>query len=604
MKRGEKKGQLALFIIIAIILIIVGIFAYILLKPKEKPKYPEEISKIENSYLNCLSNIATRAKNIAMQKGGYIYDKPMEPEGLYLGNNLNFMGENIPYWIYYDSNGQIKIEKPSLENIEKEIAIFIKENLEICDEVLNSYNISYKKNVKSIDVKIKEKGIDIIAYIDLIIKKENKVNVIREHKFFVKTNLKTLYRNAEKIYEYEKNTKFLENYTLDIITLYGKTTGFEIQCYPLIFDKEEIKKNITDGLMINMERIKFLGNYFKLKKEENKYFLNKVNIDEGVAVNIIYSNLFPTKIDIYSDKTNGLLKFDPIGIQEGINLLGFCYVPYHLVYDVKFPVLFILSKDNEIFKFPLVVVIEKNGIKDILEENESIKTKEICSKTFTNAEIYVYDKYNKKIDADLYIKCIDTTCYLGKTKDGYLKTQVPECVNAIVIASSPGYKENKIITDTNYDVNINIFLEKLHEKQIKTELMEKETALIFFEGEISDVAYYPEKNKVKISEGKYNVSVYVFKEKNITIDKESEICYDVPVFLWIKRKKCEKIEKASFDKVLIGGGVGEFYFSEDDLDNYNIIKIDFERFEEPDDIEDIQKNYEFLKFSKIKIELK
>lgn len=601
MKRGEKKAQLALVFIIAIIIVTAGILAYFLLKPKEKPKYPEEILKVEESYIKCLTDIGERAKNILMQKGGYIYDKSSEAEGLYLGNNLNFMGEDIAYWIYYDSSGIIKTQNPSLEDMENEISKFIEDNLDICDSVFDEYNVSYIKNVKKIEVKIRSNKIEVTAYIDLVIKKENKANLIREHKFFIKSNLKQLYENAIRIYEYEKSKRFLENYTIDIISLYGKTTGFEIQCYPLIFDKEELKRNITDGLIVNIERIKFNGNYFKFR-EGHKYFINRIDIDDGISVNLLYSKLFPTKIDIYAEEKNNLLKFDPIGNQEGLNLINFCYVPYHIVYDVKFPVLFILRKDDEIFKFPLVVVIERNGIKEILMENESIKTKGICNAAIKNAEIYVYDSENKKIDgADVYIKCLDANCYLGKTKNGYLKAKVPQCINAFILVNAENYEENKIPINTNYDVNVNIFLDKLYEKEIKLNLNEKETVIILFEGKRNDVINYPERNKLYLSRGNYNITLYVFKDKEIIINEKSEICYDTPLFLWIKRKKCEEIDQITFDKVLIGGGKSEIYFDEEFLEDYKPIEIIFDRFDEPKNIEDIQKNYEFLKFSKIEI---
>ena len=600
-KRGGKgkKSQVALYVILALIIIAAGVAGYFLLKPKAKPKYPGSIIAIENSYVECLSNIVKKAKDIAMQKGGYIYDIPDEPEGIYIGNNLEFMGEKIPYWLYYDINGNVVEQKPNLKDIEKEIEKFILDNVENCDEVLKQYNISYEKKINRIDVKIKDDGIEVIAYIDLKLIEFGQSYLIKEHKLFIKSNLKKLYKNAEKIYEYEKQSRFLENYTFDIIALYGYTTGFELQCLPLIFNKEEIKENLVDGLTVNLERIKFAGNYYKLNKEVNKYFINNPEIDNGIFVNALYSKIFPTKIEIYGN--NGeLLKFDPIGNQPGLNVIGLCYVPYHLVYDVKYPILFTLSDGNEIFKFPIVVVIERNGVKEIIEENETIKTKEICNRAITNAKIFVYSNDAIPLDADIYFNCLDTTCYLGKTKDGYLETKVPECLNAFIIANTKSYAQGSLQTNTNYDFVANIFLNKLYEKEIILDLKEDEDAIITFDGPTNYAIDYKENNKVNLSEGNYSISVYVFKEKEITINKEGEICYDVSVFLSLTRKECQKIEPISFDKVVIGGGKINYYFDENKLKEGKI-KIYFERFDEPESIEGVEKNYELVELSKLNI---
>ena len=53
----------------------------------------------------------------------------------------------------------------------------------------------------------------------------------------------------------------------------------------------------------------------------------------------------------------------PIGTQPGLSAMKFCYAPYKFVYDMYFPVLIqVYSKDdaNEVFQFPVSVVINKN----------------------------------------------------------------------------------------------------------------------------------------------------------------------------------------------------------------------------------------------------
>ncbi len=491
LKEGKsKRAQISLFIIIAIIIVASAMLAYFLTKPKA-PKLPEDIKNIEESYLTCLEQLVFLAKNLGMQKGGYIYEKESSVGGIYFSNNLEFMGENIPYWLYYNANGIIEEQVPTISSIEKEISTYVKENALFCDEILKGYGIDFDRKINRIEVSIKDGEIEFNALIDLNIKKENSTYTIREHRGKIKSNLKKLYENAKAIYDFEKATRFLENYTFDVISLYAPTTGFELQCMPLTFNKEQIKEDIKNGLLVNIERIKFRGNYFSLANEENKYYINDLKIDDGINVNFIIPSR-QIKVDVYSDEQNGLIKFDPVGNQPGINQIGFCYVPYHLVYDVKYPLLILLNEKDEIFKFPLAVLIERNGIKEILHEKELIKAGIICNNAITEAIVYTYNQDDEPLEADVYFKCLDATCYIGKTEDGYLEAKVPECINGFIIARADGYAEDKMQVDSNYEFVANFFLNKLHETEIKIDLRDDENAVVFFEGENSYALNYPE----------------------------------------------------------------------------------------------------------------
>ncbi|MEM2932633.1 MAG: hypothetical protein QW622_00225 [Candidatus Pacearchaeota archaeon] len=595
-KRG-KKAQLTLFVVIAIIVISLALIGYFVIKPRIS-KLPKDIMTVEESYLKCLESIAKRGIEIAEEKGGYIYEIPSESEGIYFSNNLEFMGEKIPYWFYYNANGQAKEQVPSINFIASEISRYVKENIDFCDKILENYEVEFEKKPYRIDITIGNKRVDGKAFIDLKMTKGNNTYLIREHIFSVPSEIKLLYDNARAIYDYEKSSLFLENYTFDIISLYAPTTGFELQCVPLVFDKEKIKQDIFSGLKVNLERIKFRGDYFSLASEENKYYVNDLKISNGLYVNII-APLRPTKIEVYADEVGGLIKFDPVGNQLGISGIGFCYVPYHFVYDVKYPLLILVSNGNEVFKFPLTVVIERNGVKNLLEEKEVIGPR-ICNNAVTKSIINIFSEDGKSLDADVYFKCLDATCYLGQAKDGYLEANVPECVNGLIIARYTNYGESSLQLDTTSDFIASVYLKKLSNITLDLTLEPKENALVLFEGERSYVLNYPEQKEISLTEGKYKVTVYVFKEKSISLDGESEICYDVPVFFGLTRKQCTKLETLNFDKVVVGGGITEVNIDETMLARGKL-NIYFERFGEPKDVDEIGKNYDLIETSELKI---
>ena len=576
----KKRGQLAMYIIIAIIILALAISAYFLFKPKPKPK--AEIQKIEEGINLCLQDLLKKAKDLALQRGGYIY-LPEEKYSIYFSNNVEFMGEKIPYWLYYDGNYFEQVL--SKEEEEKQFERFIKENMFVCDKVIESYNLSYVKKIKDVDVRIRKNKIELEVDLDLRIKKERVVYSIEKLNTFINSNFGNLYENALRIYEHEKKKRFLENYTIDVISLYAPTTGFEMQCLPLVFNKNEIEKNIKDGLEVNLERIKFKGNYFS-PDEYTKYYLQDVDIDNNVNVNVIYLKDF-TDVKIYGEDF-----VEPIG-NFPVNV--FCYVPYHFVYDVKYPVIFVLSQNDEALKFPMAVIVERNGIKEIIGENETIKPKGICETKITKGKIYTYAD-NEKVDCDLYLKCLDAECFLGKSKDGYIEVKVPECLNAEIYCR--GYV-GSVFVNTNEDFILNLYLEKIYEKEIYVDISPEESAIVLFEGVTKQGIIYPEQKKVNLSRGQYNITVFVFKEKNILIEKEQEICYDVPSFFIFKTKRCEKIEGLEIDKVVVGGGKGSVWIEPKEIKR---ILIYSERFDEPKNLEEIQKNYEMVEDSEIRIE--
>jgi len=58
---------------------------------------------------------------------------------------------------------------------------------------------------------------------------------------------------------------------------------------------------------------------------------------------------------------------NPVGNQPGLGVLCFCYVPYHFVYNIGYPVLIQVYSGEEIFQFPVAVVVKGNKPREALD---------------------------------------------------------------------------------------------------------------------------------------------------------------------------------------------------------------------------------------------
>jgi len=117
-KRGSiKKGQVTLFVIIAII-IAAGIAAIFVYRSTSINKYPADINSLNQHIRDCLDLTAKDTLKLVGFGGGYIFP----PE-----NSLVTEEITVDYW--YDSGKNIA---PMLQDIEQEINSDVVFNLEYC----------------------------------------------------------------------------------------------------------------------------------------------------------------------------------------------------------------------------------------------------------------------------------------------------------------------------------------------------------------------------------------------------------------------------------------------------------------------------------------
>jgi hypothetical protein len=294
-------------------------------------------------------------------------------------SQLGFMGYGIPYWYYVSGNGIVREQVPSEEKMESQLNDFLEERVVNCDfSQFEEQGFEIEFNTEEIEVvtDIKENLIEVEVEHDISISFGETSWRGSRHSVEPDSSLGKFYNIASKIYQHHIDTMFLENYGVDILRLYAPVDGVEIGCAPKIWSVDSVRRGLIEALEANIPAIKVEGDYYSLRSPENKYFVNDIGESVDANVKFMYLREWPMKMEVWPSE-DGLLRADPVGLQQGLGMLGFCYVPYHHVYDLAFPVLIQVFAGREMFQFPVVVVIDKNkpreaedaeGLPDVVPE--------------------------------------------------------------------------------------------------------------------------------------------------------------------------------------------------------------------------------------------
>ncbi len=611
----NKRAQLSLFIILG--LIIVGaVVLFVVFREDFSISRPSESNPVYSNFYSCMENQIKIGIGILESRGGYINLPDFVPGSPYMpfSSVLNFMGTPIPYWYFISGNNLEKTQVPTKRYMEKELASFIENSVEKCKPKDNELmDFTLVSGGPKAEVNIKEGSVSVSLDMPLVLKKGNQSFEFREHSFKINSNLGSLYNSALKVYDFEQENLFLEKYSEDILRLYAPTDGVEMKCSPLVWKADDVFNNLQDAFASNIPLIK-PGK--KSGSVEEKYFY----LDEsfGNEVRFVVLKSWPYSFEVAPSK-GGLLIAEPIGNEPGLGVLGFCYVPYHFVYNIAYPVLVQVYKGEEVFQFPVAVVLRGNLPRNstIFSSMETPEIEDVCNYKNTPFVVNVMDYNFEPIeDAEVEFECLGVGCYIGKTnKEGVLDARFPQCVNGFIRVSKPGYASSELEVSTNQEGNATLFMKKEYPLEVELRLnntLTNRRAIIYFaSNDSSKTIFYPDNKFINLSKGQYEIQVMVFDNSSIDLPKVSyEKCVDVPRsglfgFFGMTEKKCFNVEvpKQIISDVLVGGGKQKTYIIENDLKN-NVIVLNVRKFGIPKSLEDIQKNYELVDVSKIGVSFK
>jgi len=620
----NKRGQVTIFIIIAIILVASVAAFFIVRNVITVVEVPANLEPAYNSLLACIEEDASVGISVLEAQGGYIDLPEFEPGSSYMpfSSQLNFLGNPIPYWYYVSGNNIQKEKVPTKTFMEEELGRFVSSQISNCvlDEWYGEgYTIIMDEEAEA-DVTINDADVSVILKMPLRLEKANDTVLVSRHEVVVESELGKLYDSAREIYDYEQETMFLENYAIDTLRLYAPVDGVELECSPLVWNADDVFSDLEEAIEANTLSLKVDNPGLTLANEEDKYFVVDVPVDNNVR--FINSRRWPHGFDVNPTENGGSAMIaKPIGNNPGMSMMGFCYVPYHFVYNVRYPVLVQVYSDYgiEVFQFPFAVVIEGNKPREALEVTATeIPKAELCEHMNTETQVNVFDSNLNSVEADISYQCFGEMCSIGTTsKDGSLVAMFPECINGYVLAKADGFKDTKqFVASTIYSQTIDVLMNRLFEQTVNLRVDGKdyngEAVIVFNTEDSSDTVLYPGQKTVDLSEGQYEVQVYIYKNGSIKLEETTqEQCMDVPQtgfggLFGLTEEKCFDITipAQEIESSLMGGGTQNHYILESELGSSSIIDINADSLPTPVTAEDLQKNYLLFEEKGLDIDLR
>jgi hypothetical protein len=598
LKRGNKRGQLTIFIILAILIVGVLVAFFMLKKEPAGAKVPQEFDPVYNQFLSCMEEDVRAGIEALEIQGGHIYLPEYEPgsRAYPFSSQLSFVGASIPYWYYVSGSGFQKSRVPSVEDMQSDLEKFLESRTPKCNfDTYYEQGISLILGEPKVKINIKDDKVILDLDMDFVAYKGEDRIVVKNHKIIVDSWLGSLYSSALKTYSYEQENLFLEKYGIDILNLYAPVNGVEFTCSPKIWEANAVFNDLEEAIELNTRALR--------SSKEIDYFSVDIPVDEGVNVRFINSRNWTRSFEVNPSKEN-IMMANPIGNQMGLGILGFCYVTYHFVYNVNYPVLVQVYKGDEIFQFPLAVVIRGNKEREPMEgtafESEEL---ELCKDKNTPTRVGVYNKEGQPVEANISFTCFEQRCNIGETAGGILTEYFPQCVNGFIIARADGYRENSLMYTSVNSGQVSLFLDKLYTLNLLLRVDGTKyngNALVnFVSDDFSESVSYPSQTQVDLSRGDYEIQVYVYRNSSLKLPETTiQQCVEVPRgtfggFFGLTKKECFDVEYPSqlITNALSAGGKQEYSIEEDYLKKSKTIEINVQSFPSPTTLQQIQENY-------------
>ncbi|HIH17648.1 MAG: hypothetical protein QT01_C0001G0055 [archaeon GW2011_AR6] len=600
-----KKAQVTVFVVLAIVIVASVILVFTLRTkffPATLEKMPEKLKPFTQSYSLCVEDLGQEAVQVLGQRGGYIDSPAEEQENEFsFGSSLKFLGEKIPYWFYISGNGLERQQIPLLGGMEKQLENYVEENIGRCDSVVSEFELEgftiEKKGMPSASAKIKDDEITLRVVMPFNLQLQDSKARVDTYDLKIGKALGKSYKAARKILEAENAQLFLEERTIDVLSLYEElpSTKTTLECFPKSWKVEDVKPDLQNIIANNIQFTKIKGTDYA---NADPYFELDAGVpDKNLKVNFIFIEE-PFKLEI-NGKEEGSIRGESISNIEAPFLKSFiCLSSYDFVYTVSYPVLVSIydAESDYQFQFPLVVSVNKNQPRkpqdlDGALELESEGGSKICDNKLGKETVFTLDATTAEPLKDVAIsyKCISSICDIGTTKleaqsqelgagsegSAILQASFPQCVNGFILAEKEGYAPAKQEFSTNIDgQSISLMLNPL--KKLNTELIlidefggerslrSDESALVTFLSEDSTIAQtllYPEQRSLEVADSYYNVRIQVFKKKPLSLEAtETKKCFNVPAsgiggVFGFKQEKCEtfSIPSTELDQVIFGG---------------------------------------------------
>ena len=509
----QKRGQVATFLVIGIVIILViatayGVYNFALksdfARQEEKhTNVPLEIKPLTQALDSCTKRLTEQALlKIGLQGGQYqIAETEITTPYTPLGTTLQIVPNSdikTAVWAQETTNGIWQEKIPTQEHIEQELEAYIRDNFAECQEEILPFTEEgfsiVTKGEPTTDITVSKNAIETVVTLPITVTIKEISFPLETHIAKVETQFKDMLEAAQEIATTQIQEAYLENKTIDILIAYDEEVPFSgttLSCTKQTWEKKEIEQKIREVLTENIAAITIQGT--KNEGQEKFMQLPQEKKYPELTATLSYSSSWPTVVEIQErDET---LESENIGY-ETATLTGalltqyFCLDNHHVVYDIKYPVLITLTDSQGfIMQFVVQIIIDNNTPRQdtsprYMSEQEENK---ICNYKTEIIEVESYsvtetDNLAPVGEVSIILKCGQATCGLGTTNgQGQLQTLAPQCANGILIAKKEGYHQAKTIVPGTVENSVTtVMLEPYYTTNIQQRIIDKKT------GEIRD----------------------------------------------------------------------------------------------------------------------
>lgn len=490
---SAKKGQVTIFIIIGILLLLALTLLIFLRKEiitfKPEEIIPTEKGKVENFITSCIEQAGNEALQRVGLQGGYI-EVPSEVARDNTARLQISPMHMVPYWAYGKN-----VRIPSLQEIKEEIDSYLEEHVREClfsTEVFQeSYDLIEKSEVTA-DTKIGDKVIFNLHW-DVEIRSKNGevIAEVIDHIGESPVKLKDVYAVARTVVEKELETLKLEDITQDLIALEHPdvpVAGLELSCSKKRWDVETVRNALLELVRFNIRELKIQGTDYVSFPSELTYYQNHYVWDVGkefeypeVSVLFNFDQTYPYTFSV-TPSVGNKMESSQLG---GTNLLSFlCMQTWKFTYDLIYPVLVKVKDETTGYTFNTaftVHVIRNNPsreeavprasyFKDAVSSDEYCAVKDVpmtilAYELVENEKTGVYSREPLE-EVQTSFTCLRYKCDLLETEydfagrgpvAGYT-ANFPYCVGGILRGMKDGYKEarERVVTVAGKEVELNL----------------------------------------------------------------------------------------------------------------------------------------------------
>jgi hypothetical protein len=491
--RLNNKGQVTIFIIIGIVILIVAGLAIVLLTEERsinEEVIPLEKVGVENYISICVAQLGEDALFYAGQQGGYVE----VPNYISNDGSLHLKVAPhvvVPYWAY-----GINRDIPSLVTIQNDVDRYIEENLRECVYNLqpfkDRYDLVEKSEIKSQTEFTNDKVLFTVDWVIEIREKSGEtVAEMLKHNTESKIKFKKLYETAVRIIDKEFETMKLEEITQDLISLEHPQvplSGIDFTCKPKVWNVEEVQRELKNLLRINIKQLQIAGTDVMEYPEDLPYYKNHYVWDIGnayyskdVSVVFNFEDNYPFLFSV-TPLSGGTMKSSEVGGTKYIPFL--CLQNWKFTYNLMFPINVRLRDETTGYNFNIALMTH------LVRNYPNRESAEYSQKSFHISKV-TDDDYCQNKDVPMTIKtyevvnnskgvyyrqplggvettftCIGYQCPMGTTDynlemmgDVAQYTQnFPYCVGGILRANKEGYEETwqRVVTKEGQDVELNL----------------------------------------------------------------------------------------------------------------------------------------------------